>query len=628
MNKAQQVDRHDLDEWLTDVLGCIHNGKAVRRELPSGGRLHIDRPLPFLCIHIAEDDAEPVARDIAQANASYLTAPLWDQARAIIEAVTSALKEKFGACIVFDIGELSQDRFLTDDAPFLPPFEISIWSSLDATDAADAFSAAVRRSEARFRTPRVEKADAAASGDEILLGPRLSCSAITVRFAPVYRQPNSDDVYPEVREQLVALLFDAGLRSLTSFIEAHKVLKLTNHRALGRKAFIDAVSRVDRSIDEIASTFDFLLVVTPINAEAALEEFKTSGFKQQPKFLYRPLSFQVETVKRKLFSISFDHLEDPVLYQLYREKQQELDLQLSLLGSRQTPKFVEFGRALYGPVERPLLREAKAILATLTGHEPSGDDAAVRDDDIADCFYVEARAKAMIATYRRQFKEFDVSIELRDDLPSGLLVSGRRLLISRNTSMGRRRVEPLLAHEVGVHLLTYFNGSAQGLRLFRSGLSGYEGMQEGLAVFAEFLAGGMTVERLRLLAGRVVGCAAMLDGASFSDTYRMLVHEHNFSNAAAFNLVLRLYRGGGLAKDAIYLRGLLALLAHLERGGALGPFWMGKIAASHFGVMQELADRGLLGLPAINPIFLDSNDGRARLQMATTGMRPLDMIQQ
>jgi hypothetical protein len=37
--------------------------------------------------------------------------------------------------------------------------------------------------------------------------------------------------------------------------------------------------------------------------------------------------------------------------------------------------------------------------------------------------------------------------------------------------MARGRVEALLSHEVGVHLLTYFNGSAQGLRLFRSGLA-------------------------------------------------------------------------------------------------------------------------------------------------------------
>lgn len=628
MNKTKLDHRHDPHEWLAEILGCIRDGKAIRRDLPSGGRLHIDRPLPFLCIHIANDGVEPVARDIAQANASYLIAPRWNEALALVEAVTAGLKEKFGACIVFDIGELSQDRFLTDDAPFLPPFEVSIWSSPDARKAADVFSDAVRHSQVRFRTPRVEKAEKPGLEDDGQNLPRLSSSAISVRFAPVYRQPKSDDVYPELREQLVAMLFDAGLQAYASFIGTHDIFKLTNHRVLGRKGFVDAVSRVDRSIDEVASTFDFLLVVTPINADAAFQEFKAGGFDRQPKFLYRPLAFQADAVKRKLFSISFDHLEDPVLYQLYREKQQELDLQLSLLGARQTHRFVEFGRALYGPVERGLLHEAKEILLALGSRGRDGPDAAVGRHDAADCFYVEARAKAMIAAYRRQLKEFDVAIELRDDLPSGLLVSGHRLLISRSTLMDRRRVEPLLSHEVGVHLLTYFNGSAQGLRLFRSGLSGYEGMQEGLAVFAEYLAGGMTQERLKLLAGRVVGCAAMLDGARFAETYRLLVEEHNFSEAEAFNLVLRLYRGGGLAKDAIYLRGLLELLAHLKRGGALGPFWMGKIAASHFGVMQELADRGLLRLPAASPIFLASKEGNVRLQKAVRGMRPLDMIQQ
>jgi uncharacterized protein (TIGR02421 family) len=627
MNKATPLSRKGEPDWLEDILTCIREGKPIRRDLPGGGRLHIDRPLPFLCVHIAEDGSEPTARDVAQANASYLTAPHAATAITVINAVANTLEERFGAFILLDIGELSQDRFLTDDAPFLPPFEVSIWSSADAIAAADAFSTAVSDSEARFRTPRVEKTEAAPLSDDKQIARELGCSAIAVRFAPVYRQPGSEDIYPELREQLVAMFFDAGLQAFASFIAMHQLFKLTTHRALGRKAFIDAVSRVDRNIDEIASTFDFLLAVTPINAEAAFEAFKASGHQAQPAFLYRPLGLQIEAVKRKLFSISFEHLEDPVLYQLYREKQRELDLQLSLLSSRQNPKFVEFGRALYEPVERSLLREATAILTALNGNEPNADDDVGMGDKIVDCFQVERRAKAMIAAYQRQGKDFDASVELRDDLPSGLMVSGHRLLIARSTLMDIRRVEPLLSHEIGVHLLTYFNGSAQGLRLFRSGLSGYEGMQEGLAVFAEYLSGGMTPARLKLIAGRVVGCASMLDGATFAETYSVLVRDYNFSEPAAFNLVLRLYRGGGLAKDAIYLRGLLALLDHLENGGALEPFWMGKIAASHFKVMQELADRGLLRLPAIQPIFLHTGAGRERLERARSGMRPMDMIQ-
>ena len=334
---------------------------------------------------------------------------------------------------------------------------------------------------------------------------------------------------------------------------------------------------------------------------------------------------QVEAEKRKLFSVAFDRFEDPVLYHLYREKQQELDLQLSLISARETSRFVEYSRALYGPVETSLYRNAAEILAQTEKVAHDGDDGET-DTEIAGCYDVEIAARAMIATYQRQYEGFKAEIELRDDLPPGLLVSDDRLLISRATRVARSRVHPLLSHEIGVHLLTYFNGSAQGLRLFRSGLAGYEGMQEGLAVFSEYMAGGMTVARLRLVAARVVACSAMLEGRPFAETYNMLVGEHGFGPAAAFNLTLRLYRGGGLAKDAIYLRGLLELLSHLKSGGALDPFWMGKISASHFRVMQELSLRGLLKAPVLRPAFLVHPHAQARLDKARAGMTPLDMV--
>ncbi len=118
----------------------------------------------------------------------------------------------------------------------------------------------------------------------------------------------------------------------------------------------------------------------------------------------------------------------------------------------------------------------------------------------------------------------------------------------------------------------------------------------------------------------------MLEGRPFAETYNMLVGEHGFGPAAAFNLTLRLYRGGGLAKDAIYLRGLLELLSHLKSGGALDPFWMGKISASHFRVMQELSLRGLLKAPVLRPAFLVDPHAQARLDKARAGMTPLDMV--
>ena len=133
-----------------------------------------------------------------------------------------------------------------------------------------------------------------------------------------------------------------------------------------------------------------------------------------------------------------------------------------------------------------------------------------------------------MADTRRSISVSTPPIEIRDDVGS-LLVSGRKLMIASNTAMLRSRVEALLSHEISVHLLTYFNGAAQGLTVFRTGLANYEGVQEGLGVFAEWAVGGLSAARMRLLAGRVVAVDAMLDGAEFVDVYRALTESHRLA---------------------------------------------------------------------------------------------------
>jgi hypothetical protein len=104
-----------------------------------------------------------------------------------------------------------------------------------------------------------------------------------------------------------------------------------------------------------------------------------------------------------------------------------------------------------------------------------------------------------------------------------------------------------------------------------------------------------------------------------------MTQDHGFDDAAAFNMVLRIYRGGGLSKDAIYLRGLNEILEHLRKGGSLDPFWMGKISAAHFPIMQELALRGLLRPPAIQPAFLAPAQASERLETIRSGLSIAEM---
>jgi hypothetical protein len=81
----------DASELARVVLECLTRGEAVRRDLPGGGRVHIDRPLPFLCVHASDGVAESAALDVATAHASYLIAPDLSAASAMVDAVGRAM---------------------------------------------------------------------------------------------------------------------------------------------------------------------------------------------------------------------------------------------------------------------------------------------------------------------------------------------------------------------------------------------------------------------------------------------------------------------------------------------------------------------------------------------------------
>lgn len=600
--------------------GLVDDATPIRLEFGDGARLHIDRPLPFLCVHVGT--RRSAAAQVASSNAAYLLATAPAEARNIIELIARRMSTCCGSFLAVEFAELAEDRFLTDDAPFLQPFEIALASGDTNAEkvAQRTFSTAASEREAKYRTPRVEELKSSGTSDDLFTGKTAHVAHLTVRFAPIYKARGSGRIYPALRDLVVANMVDSSLQAIHAFMKASQVEAPSTHRSLGRRAFIDAVTRADRSISDVAQSFDFLLSVTPINSEPTWLDFQACHFEQVPKLLYRPLEFEVSTQKRKLYSIPLDQLEDPLLTELLSEKRQELDLQLSMIGARETSRFVELSRALYGGVEPELAALARSMLESTHRHAEELPQSGLGAGAVA------AAAREMIAHYHSIYPEFDASVEIRADLPAGLLVSKNKLLISTNTKVPLNRLTALLSHEVGVHLLTYLNGNLQGLTILRDGLAGYEGMQEGLAVLAEYLAGGMTVSRMRLIAARVVCCQAMLDGASFVEAFRMLRDTCNLNGSSAFNVALRIYRGGGLTKDAIYLRGVMQVLHHLKNGGSLTPFWIGKISASHFTAIQDLSARGLLRPPRIEPAFLSSETARPRLRKAMAGIGPLDML--
>ena len=86
-------------------------------------------------------------------------------------------------------------------------------------------------------------------------------------------------------------------------------------------------------------------------------------------------------------------------------------------------------------------------------------------------------------------------------------------------------------------------------------------------------------------------------------------------------MAVRALRGGGLTKDAVYLRGLRDLLADLGDGGDFPSLFIGKFALAHREVLAELVDQGWAAPPRLLPRYA-SADGFAQALERCRGLGP------
>lgn len=612
----------------------IGGATAYRREFAQGGRAHIDRPLPFLVLNRDEGQAISLARRVATITASYVAWPADADATALscIAELLAVLRRDFPSFLLASIHDLAIDASLAGDSPRLEPYRFVIGASPDAPA-----QAAARRLQAALsdicidlRQPDVERAARpyAEPGVEVRLAGADGISRLSLGLPQIHRVPGEERIYPQIFHELETRVLDALLQAFAAFVDAttpprDSLQPARPHRSLGRSRYIEAAVEVDRSLARISRSFDFLLGVSPINSMQAYDLFEAGKRSTEPEFRYRPLSVNPNLAKRDLYAIDLRAVEDPVLETLFREKQQDLDQQLMMLQRRNTPAFRYVSLLQYGGVEAPLLAQAHAILSRVTERDDDRTAGSAR----VDCDAIRAAAEALIARYRHKVPEFKrAAVVLREDIPPGLMVSGESLLIATSTQMSLARLDALLQHEISVHLLTCINGNQQGLGIFGSGLAGYEGVQEGLGVFAEFVSGGLTAARLRLLAARVLVVDAMLGGAGFVDCHRLLHRDHGFASLRAFNIVARIFRSGGLTKDAIYLRGFNQVFAFVASGHELDPFWFGKIAEQHVPVVEELRARGILRQPPATPEFLARPAVRRTIALVREGASFIDLF--
>src|SRR5690606_5772179 len=306
-------------------LGGEH---AYRRRLPDGGRVHIDRPLPFLLLARHPDEPFSLARRVASISAASV---VWPQAggeaaeagaAAEVTALLDQLGEAYPNFLLIVLHDLPRDLSLHEESPRLEPFQFLLAASGDraAQDVAATLESALSQLEIDLRVPELRTVPLPPLSPALAaaVDGREGISVLSLGIPQIHRIPGDPRrIYPQIYHQVESAIYDALLQAAAHFVELAEpevyVHTRRHHRSLGRRRFVKAAKRADDALASISASFDFLLGVSPINTEQAYAGFEACQRRKQPEFRYRPLPINPDLVKRRLYAIDLRAVEDPVL---------------------------------------------------------------------------------------------------------------------------------------------------------------------------------------------------------------------------------------------------------------------------------------------------------------------------
>lgn len=346
-----------------------------------------------------------------------------------------------------------------------------------------------------------------------------------------------------------------------------------------------ALFDIDSNLNRLVKRIELLNYVNPLNIEKEKHRFFASKYTLEPEFKYPKIKFDPYKLQRLFFSQRLERIEDESIRKLYQDVIYYYANMIQCIETIGQGKKFYFNslRAFGTPTEKDV-QNARFILHFKDEPGSMDMDKVFSPDD----------AKAYFEDYITRYS-FPLKIRFSTNIAAEAMVSNssQTLLIKKNVKFSKNQLLTLANHEIGVHLVTTFNGLDQPLKIFSNGLPKNVETQEGLSVFSEYMGGALTLRRLKELAYRVMAADGLIKGYSFADTFDLIHGQYKLNREEAFGITLRAHRGGGFTKDRLYLSGLRKIYKRYQNEEPLDILFTGKVSLDYEEQINHLKQLGL-----------------------------------
>jgi uncharacterized protein (TIGR02421 family) len=607
-----------IDRYVPYVCTAIHDGSNIRTELLS--KIALDEyerwyeEDPHTADFIASMPITLVAHDSRYEYELNRKHPVYDEAWGkkvwkkplskkelristqkhknyykVTHTLIEKLESDFGASLVYDVHSYNHKRWDRK----VPVFNIGA-EKIDNKK----YAKYIENWKSELENIELKGVDVKAEINDVFFGRGYNLEYITKNFkntlvlateiSKVYCDEETGEIYPQIIKNLQARFKKAILNNANLYVNDLTNWKHSDKNMLLDNSITQSIQKVDGQIFRLLKNFELLTYVNPINVKSEKERFFKSKFTVNPNFRYKPIKINTYELTKKLHAIDTTKLEDITIRYLYESVITGAIDKINLLASIGTNKFLYNSLRYFGRPDKVDIRNAEYVLLL-----PE-----IKEENIKAVRFGVDQAKKI---FEDSFADYGFKGKIRVDkkVLSTVMVlnSTKTVVLKDGATFTQNELQYLAEHEIGVHMVTTMNAANNKLKVFGVGLPVNTKTGEGMAVLAEYLSGNFTMNRLRELALRVIAVDLMCNGADFKDCFNTIVKNYKIEVNKAYNLVTRVYRGGGFTKDYLYLNGFSKLLKFWHDDNDLTPLLVGKTSISFYNTIVEMIDRKLIEKP-------------------------------
>ncbi|NUQ73263.1 MAG: DUF1704 domain-containing protein [Polyangiaceae bacterium] len=314
------------------------------------------------------------------------------------------------------------------------------------------------------------------------------------------------------------------------------------------------------ALAKAASRIRMIAVTTPQNLRAELARLESTWAVERggnARFVYdapRDYADLIDALSRGAEALNG---QGP-LGAIYAARARELVEEARVCASAGTPLLWEAARRRYRRRDAFDARADELAREWLAEAVDKSEYSCILSDD-------DRNPGSLVSAMRRAIGErrLPLRVLITSDLAPLAATGDGFIQVAAGRAVSPRDVERTVLHEIEGHAGPAAKAKALPLSIFAVGTAWGADDQEGRALALERRNGFLDAGRRRELALRHVAARAVEERADFPDVSRMLV-DLGANIPAALRIAARVCRGGGLAREAVYLPALLRVEAAIE----------------------------------------------------------------